>query len=319
MVEEIAAPEDADTAPHIPVMLQEVLETLDVKVGMTVVDVTAGAGGHLRALCEAVGPTGRVIALDRDARAHQDDAAGGVVKSFADRAELVRAPFSELATTLAARNIDGVDALLADLGVSSMQLDETVRGFSFQRSGPLDMRMDTERLQSAWDFLATHDENEIADVLFHYGDERKSRRIAHAIKRAWPIEDSTLALAEIVSRSLGGRRGRIHPATRTFQALRIAVNRELDELDALLNMIPSVLALPGEGDDGRGGRCAIISFHSLEDRRVKRRFQSIGRRSEAGDPTCHLLTKRPLVATDVENRGNPRARSAKLRVLERIR
>lgn len=302
-------------------MLPTVLRTLDIQPGMCVVDATAGAGGHLRAFCEAVGPKGTVIALDRDDRAHQSDAAGGVVETYADRATLTRAPFSELASVLDDKGVQSVDALLADLGVSSMQLDEEERGFSFQRKGPLDMRMDKERSESVWEFLARHDENEIADAIYHYGDERKSRRIAHAIKRAWPIEDSTLALAEIVARAVGGRRGRIHPATRTFQALRIAVNRELDELDALLAMIPSVLSLPQPLDSGesRGGRAAIISFHSLEDRRVKRRFQSVGRRSEAGEPTCHLLTKRPLVATDEENAQNPRARSAKLRVLERLK
>lgn len=309
------------TPPHVPVMLPTVLRTLDIQPGMCVVDVTAGAGGHLRAFCEAVGAEGTVIALDRDDRAHQADAAGGVVETYADRATLTRAPFSELERVLEDKGVASVDALLADLGVSSMQLDEEARGFSFQRQGPLDMRMDKERSESVWEFLARHDENEIADVIYHYGEERKSRRIAHAIKRAWPIEDSTLALAEIVARALGGRRGRIHPATRTFQALRIAVNRELDELDALLEMIPAVLSLPRPLASGemRGGRAAIISFHSLEDRRVKRRFQSVGRRSEAGEPTCHLLTKRPLVATDDENAQNPRARSAKLRVLERLK
>lgn len=296
---------------HVPVLARETLELLAPASGATVVDVTAGGGGHLSLLAEAVGPSGRVIGLDRDPRAHEASAAGGVASRYADRVTLVRAAFSELEHVLAERSIDGVDGLLADIGVSSMQLDESGRGFSFREDGPLDMRMDPDHGESAWELLARLDENEIADVLYQYGEEHRSRRVARAIKRAWPLPDSTLALADVVARALGGKRGRLHPATKSFQALRIAVNHELDELDALLDALPRVLA--------PGGRAAIISFHSLEDRRVKRAFQTWSRAQPDGSPPpLRLLTKRPVVASDEEIARNPRARSAKLRVAERV-
>lgn len=296
---------------HVPVLARETLDLLAARPGSVVVDVTAGGGGHLALLADAVGPSGRVIALDRDPRAHEDSAAGGVAKRFADRVTLVRAPFSSLEEVLAAEGVTAVDGLLADIGVSSMQLDEKERGFSFREDGPLDMRMDPEHGESAWELLARLDENEIADVLYQLGEEHRSRRVARAIKRAWPLPDSTLALADVIARSLGGKRGRIHPATKSFQALRIAVNRELDELDALLDAIPRVLA--------PGGRACVISFHSLEDRRVKRAFQSQSRAQPDGSPPpLRLLTKRPVVAGDDEVASNPRARSAKLRAAERV-
>lgn len=291
---------------HVPVLARETLELTRAREGLVAVDVTAGGGGHLELLAEAVGPTGRVIALDRDPRAHEPSAAGGVAARFADRVTLVRAPFSELEEVLAEQGVEQVDLLIADLGVSSMQLDEAERGFSLRHDGPLDMRMDPDRGESAWELLAHLDEEEIADVLYGYGEERRSRRIARAIKRSWPLADSTLALAELIARAAGGRRGRIHPATKSFQALRIAVNRELDELDALLAALPRVLA--------PGGRAAVISFHSLEDRKVKRAFQEGGRREE---PVYSIVTKRPVVGGAEEVATNPRSRSAKLRVVER--
>lgn len=296
-------------APHTPVLMREVLDLLDVRPGSCIVDVTAGAGGHLEMLAEAVGAAGRVIALDRDERAHQSDAAGGVAARFSDRVTLHHASFAELPRVLSEAGIDDIDGLLCDLGVSSMQLDEQARGFSFRGEGPLDMRMDTSTGRTAWTLIHETPESELADIIFQFGDERKSRRIAKVLKRG-PLPDSTLEVAEIVSRSVGGRRGRIHPATRTFQALRIATNGELDELDALLAALPGVLAPQG--------RAAIISFHSLEDRRVKRCFQSGGRKTEDGaDPMWRVLTKKPLTADEAEVRRNPRARSAKLRAIER--
>lgn len=293
---------------HVPVLADEVMDLLQITAGDTVVDVTAGAGGHLALLAEAVGPSGRVIALDRDERAHQPDAAGGVAARYADRVTLVQARFSELGRVLGEQGVEHVDALLADIGVSSMQLDDADRGFSFMRDGPLDMRMGDG--ETCFELIARLREEELADVIFHYGDERKSRRVARGIKYAWPLEDSTLALAACVSRSLGGRRGRTHPATRTFQALRIATNRELDELDALLESLPDVLS--------DGGRAAVISFHSLEDRKVKRCFADKGSAGLDGSPALfEVLTRRPQVAGDEEKATNPRARSAKLRVVRR--
>ncbi len=293
---------------HVPVMLSEVLEALDLKAGDVVVDCTAGGGGHLQAFAERVGTAGRVIALDRDPRAHEDDAAGGVARRYAPRVTLIQRPFSEVRHALDDAGVDAADALFADLGVSSFQLDEGARGFSFQSDAPLDMRMDTTRGETARELIERLDEEELADVIFTLGDERKSRRIARAIKRARPTTTSSLADVVAAASGSGGARGRgggrprrggggrVHPATRTFQALRIAVNHELDELDALLASLPSVVRA--------GGRAAILSFHSLEDRRVKLCFKGEG---------VSPLTKKPLVPSDDEIRRNPRSRSAKLR------
>lgn len=300
----------ADEAPHVPVLPDEVMELLAVREGSVVVDVTAGAGGHLRRLAEAVGPSGRVIGMDRDPRAFEESAAGGVLRDYADRVVLRRAPFSEVRRVLHEEGVAAVDGLLCDLGVSSMQLDEAERGFSFRNEGPLDMRMDPTRGETAWELIDRVSENELADILFHYGEERRSRRIARAIKKVWPLPDSTVALAEVIARAMPGPRGRIHPATRSFQGLRIAVNRELDELDALLDALPGLLK--------PGGRAAVISFHSLEDRRVKLRFREGASATELGPPVYRLLTKRPVVASPEEIARNPRSRSAKLRAVERL-
>lgn len=291
----MASEATAASSGHIPVMLSEVLEVLDVQAGDTVVDCTAGGGGHLRALAERVGAAGCVIGLDRDPRAHLDDAAGGVARSFPGRVKLLRRPFSEVREALDELGIRAADRIFADLGVSSFQLDEAERGFSFRADAPLDMRMDTTRGETAREIIERLDEKELADLIYELAEERHSRRIARALKRG-PAPATTGELAAMVARAVGGPWRRIHPATRTFQALRIAVNGELDELDALLAALPDVVH--------PGGRVAILSFHSLEDRRVKHRF-----RSEGFVP----LTKRPLEPTDDEVSTNPRARSAKLR------
>lgn len=300
--------QDSKKSPHQSVMLQEVLDYLDIQPGSVVLDATAGAGGHLKAMCEAVGPNGRAFGVDRDSRAHQKDAAGGLIDIFPKTLTLVQKAFSSIPDILEDQNVSGVDALLCDLGVSSMQLDEADRGFSFQNDGPLDMRMADEGL-TARDFLARSSVDEIADVLYYYGEERKSRRIARAIKAKQPLPDSTLALAKIISQAAGGRRGRIHPATKSFQAIRIAVNRELDELDSILESLPSLL--------NPGGKAAFIAFHSLEDRKVKRRFQAGARDTDEGPAVWSILTKKPIVASKQEASMNPRARSAKLRVVEK--
>jgi 16S rRNA (cytosine1402-N4)-methyltransferase len=289
---------------HAPVMVDEVLEQLSPARGGLFVDCTVGLGGHSRALLLA-GAT-RVIGIDRDGSALA--LAAEALKEFAGRVELVHADFRELDAVLQTRGITAVDGLLADLGVSSMQLDEAGRGFSFRRDEPLDMRMDRSSGLTAAEALARVDEQSLADVIFQFGEERYSRRIARAIVAARgsaPIE-TTGRLADVVRRAIP-RRGfsRIDPATRTFQALRIWVNRELDGLEAFLNRAAARL--------NRGGRMAIISFHSLEDRIVKHTFRAMQQRDEG----VFVRTRRPLMPTPEEIERNPRARSAKLRAVER--
>tara|TARA_Y100001954_G_scaffold173658_1_gene184510 strand:+ start:114 stop:1046 length:933 start_codon:yes stop_codon:yes gene_type:complete len=292
------------TFEHIPVLFHEAIDALALRDGNCAVDVTAGGGGHFRALITQVGETGKVLAMDRDLRAHADDAAGGVHKEFSRNTHLVHRPFSQLKQSLSDLGWSGVDGLLCDLGVSSPQLDQDDRGFSFKQDGPLDMRMDQSQERTAYDVLEAASQEEIADIIFKYGDEHRSRRIARAIKSAWPIPDSTLFLADLVRKSSGYHNSRVHPATRTFQALRIAVNEELQELQHLLDALPDVL--------NPGGRAAIISFHSLEDRMVKRAFNA-GARGK--NPIWQLQTKKPITPSEQEIYDNPRARSSKLRAI----
>ncbi len=285
--------------PHLPVLAAATIEALAIRPEGTYVDATFGAGGHTALMLAALGPRGRLIALDADpsARAFAPDDA---------RFTLMHANFRTLAAQLDTLEIAHVDGVLMDLGVSSMQFDEPERGFSFRAAAPLDMRMDPTAGESAATFLATRDEREIADVIYRFGEERASRRIARAIvalrDAGTPVRD-TLDLAGVVARAAGsGGRTAIHPATRTFQALRIAVN---DELGALTAGLDAALArtIPG-------GRVAVISFHSLEDRIVKQTFRE--------DPRAHAITRKPIVAAPDEVATNPRARSAKLRVAERV-
>jgi 16S rRNA (cytosine1402-N4)-methyltransferase len=293
------------TAAHEPVMLAQVVDLLAPARGGVFVDCTLGLGGHSRALLES-GAT-RVIGLDRDAGALA--LAGEALAAFAGRVELVHADYRDLGRVLDERGIDGVSGALADLGVSSMQLDADGRGFSFRRAEPLDMRMDQSRGPTAADLLRDVDEPALADVIFQFGEERHSRRVARAIvaaRREAPVE-TTDRLAAIVRRAVPHHgHQRIDPATRTFQALRIWVNRELDGLDAFL------------GDATRrllaGARLAVITFHSLEDRIVKHTFRAL---EKAGDG-LRILTKRPAIPADDEVARNPRARSAKLRAIERF-
>jgi 16S rRNA (cytosine1402-N4)-methyltransferase len=292
------------TAVHEPVMVAEVLRLLEPGRGGVFVDCTVGFAGHTRALLEAGAE--RVLGFDRDPEALARAAES--LAPFLDRVELVHADFRELTAWLDERGIAAVDGLLADLGVSSWQLDEPSRGFSFRADGPLDMRMDTSQGATAADLLRDVREEELADLIYGYGEERFSRRIARAI-----VEATTGRLAEIVRRAVP-RRGyqRIDPATRTFQALRIWVNRELDGLDTFVRDATKRLRT-GSGVEGSGGRMAIISFHSLEDRIVKHTLRGLDR--EQGLLT--VLTKRPLEAGEEETARNPRARSAKLRAAER--
>jgi len=295
------------TAPqHEPVMVGETVALLDPARGGLFVDCTVGLGGHSRALLDA--GAARVLGLDRDTDALR--IAGASLAAWGDRVELVHSDYRELGQVLDARAIAGIDGgALADLGVSSMQFDADGRGFSFRRDEPLDMRMDQTQGPTAADLLTEVAEEDLANVIYQYGEERFSRRIAHGIvdaRKAGPIA-TTGQLAQIVRRAYP-RKGyqRIDPATRTFQALRIWVNRELDGLDTFL--AEAVRRLLG------GARLAVITFHSLEDRIVKHGFRALA----AGEDALRIMTRKPVTPGEAELARNPRARSAKLRAIERL-
>jgi 16S rRNA (cytosine1402-N4)-methyltransferase len=289
---------------HEPVMVAEVLEHLAPERGGVFVDCTVGLGGHARALLAAGGS--RLIGLDRDPAALA--IAGGSLEEYGDRVALVHSDYRDIERVLDGRGIAQVDGILADLGVSSMQLDADGRGFSFRRDEPLDMRMDTTAGPTAADALRSVDETALADLIYEFGEERHSRRIARAIVRARGERaiESTGQLADIVRRAIP-RKGysRIDPATRTFQAIRIWVNRELDGLDGFLAAASRRLVI--------GGRLVVITFHSLEDRIVKHTLRAI-----QAEGRLHVRTKRPVAPSEVEVERNPRARSAKLRAAERV-
>lgn len=278
--------------PHYPVMLAESLEYLAVKPDGRYLDCTAGLGGHTKAIAALLTQGGKLISCDRDAESLE--MARRNAAEFADRIEFRQAMFSELDEA----NLDG---LIADLGVSRFQLTSPERGFSFQAEGPLDMRLDQGRGVTAAELLNHSAEKAIADWLHQLGEERRARKIAGAIVRARPIR-STLHLAGVVERAVP-RTGPLHPATRTFMALRMAVNREQEELDALLNAAPGMMKA--------GGRIVIISFMSLEDRKVKESFRELKRTGRG-----LILTKKPIVPSEQEVRMNPPSRSAKLRAVE---
>ncbi len=291
---------------HVPVLTAEVLHQLRPEFGGVFVDCTVGLGGHSRVLLAA--GAARIIGLDRDAEAL--DRAREALAPWLERVELVHADYRSIEAVLDRLGVAVVDGALADLGVSSMQLDEPGRGFSFQRDEPLDMRMDRSAGETAADLVARSSERDLADAIFQYGEERHSRRIARAIvdaRRQSPI-DTTGRLAAIVRRAMPHRGWmRIDPATRTFQALRIWVNRELEGLDRFLEAAARRLRL--------GARLVVITFHSLEDRIVKHTLRALERSDVAA---MKVLTKKPIVPTDEEVQRNPRARSAKLRAAERI-
>jgi 16S rRNA (cytosine1402-N4)-methyltransferase len=278
-------------ASHLPVLAREAIDALDIAPAGIYVDATFGAGGHSRLILERLGPAGRLLGFDADPAAAQhvpDD----------PRFTLIHANFRRLVAELDEREIPTVDGVLYDLGVSSMQLDEGERGFSFRADAPLDMRLDPTQGPTAAEFIADHDADELADAIFAFGEERNARRIARAIKQREPKTTGELAAVVAGAVHVRGRRERIHPATRTFQALRIAVN---DELAALGESLAAAATRTRPG-----GRIAVISFHSLEDRIVKRAFRD--------DPRLRALTRKPILPSDDEVAANPRARSAKLRV-----
>jgi 16S rRNA (cytosine1402-N4)-methyltransferase len=321
-------------ASHVPVLLKEAIDFLSVRRGGTYIDATVGLGGHSYEIAKRLGAPGHLIGLDKDPgaleRAGERLRASGVGQTQGpstvlsspigdemlardDKAErdwpmitLRQVSFASLAEVQGLR----ADGILADLGVSSLQLEDAARGFSFQAEGPLDMRMDPRSERTAEQVVNHLGEHELADLIYEFGEERRSRRIARAICRSRPIR-STAHLADVISAAARPmNRGqdkyeRIHPATRTFQALRIFVNRELDDLRALLGAAPRILK--------SGGRVVVISFHSLEDRIVKDAF-----REGASQGVYRLLTKKPLTVSEEESDRNPRARSAKLRAAERV-
>lgn len=304
------------SSPHRPVLYQQTIEYLAPKRLGLYLDCTAGAGGHSEGILKASSPDGKLLALDLDPLAVRLTTAR--LAQFGERAKVIQASYLEAARILQQMGWDAVDGILMDLGVSSMQLDQQERGFSFRYDAPLDMRFDPGRGLSAADLLNQLAEKELADLIWRYGEERFSRRIARKIVENRPVR-TTFQLADLVRAAVSGPHGKIDPATKTFQAIRIAVN---DELRTIEQAIPSLISLLKPK-----GRLAVISFHSLEDRLVKQAFKR-----ESVDCICppeqllctcghkasiKLLTSKPVVATEQENEENPRARSAKLRVLEK--
>jgi 16S rRNA (cytosine1402-N4)-methyltransferase len=290
-------PPPSSPAPHLSVMTAEVLAAMAPRSSGIYVDATVGAGGHAAALLAA--GAGHLIGFDRDQRAL--GVAAKRLEPFVGRFDLRYAAFGDLRAELDALGIDRVDGILADLGVSSMQLDDPLRGMSFRAAGPLDMRMDRTHGETAAELIERLDDDGLADVLFALGEERRARRVARCIKQALAAGElrTTLDLRRAVVKALGpARSGGVDPATRTFQALRIAVNGELDQLESLLDAASSCLR--------DGGVLAVIAFHSLEDRLVKRMLRA--------EPSFRLYNKKPIVAGPDEVDDNPRARSAKLRV-----
>jgi 16S rRNA (cytosine1402-N4)-methyltransferase len=293
---------------HVPVLLTEAIEFLAMREGSTVLDCTLGLAGHAAEIVRRLGPAGRLVGFDRDPEAlalakERLVRVGEELGSRAPAVELVGEAFS--AAPLHVKPAS-VDAILADIGVSSLQLDEASRGFSFMADGILDMRMDTRSGLTAEQVVNEASERELADLIYEYGEERRSRRIARAIVRGRPVT-TTGQLARIVASAAPAmKQDRIHPATRTFQALRIHVNRELDEIRALMEAAPKLLK--------PSGRLVVISFHSLEDRIVKD-----GLREGAHKGIWTVLTKKPVVAGEEEIEQNPRSRSAKLRAAERTK
>lgn len=284
---------------HETVLLDEVIHGLDLRPGAFAADVTTGLGGHAEAILRETSPDGELLALDRDPYALAR--AGERLAPFGDRVRFHQGPFSELKEALQGRRLD---ALVADLGVSSPQIDDPERGMSFRTDGPLDMRMGPDADDTAWSVVRELREAQLADVIYQYGEERASRPIARSIKRAIDegAMETTKDLARAIYRVLGPPRfGKLDPATRTFQALRISVNDELGEVQRLLASLSEVL------EDG--GRVAVISFHSLEDRLVKHAFR--------GDDALEPMTKKPVEPGEAELERNPRSRSARLRVARR--
>lgn len=302
---------------HLPVMVPEVLDALKVQPGGRYIDATAGEGGHSQAILRASEPGGQVLAIDADEEAVA--VAKERLTEFGDSFLTVNANFRDLRITALRHDFAPVHGVLFDLGVSSLQLDREARGFSFRRADPLDMRFSIDQRVTAADVVNSYSQGELADLIYHLGEERAARRIATAIVRSRPIETS-LELANIIEKASPRRGARIHPATRTFQAIRIAVNDELSALETALQQAASLI--------GHGGRMVVISYHSLEDRIVKNFFrkESSDCVCPPGTPICicdhkatlKMVTKKPVTPSEAEIGSNARSRSAKLRSAERI-
>jgi 16S rRNA (cytosine1402-N4)-methyltransferase len=292
---------------HVSVLPQEVMIFLNVQPGHVIVDGTLGMGGHSALIAEKLGSKGHLIGIDRDSSSLTE--AKRCLGRFSVRIDLLKGSFADVSRLLAEVKINKVNGVLLDLGISSFQLDEPARGFSFLKDGPLDMRMDQTQGPTAEDLVNSLKEEELSRIIFEYGEDRFARRIAKSIvwHRAEERIQTTNQLAKVVLKALpqGLTRSRIHPATRTFQALRIEVNKELEVLQEALRAWFNVLA--------PGGRMCVISFHSLEDRIVKNTFKFF-----AGEGSGLILTKKPIEPSDEESQSNSRARSAKLRCIERI-
>jgi 16S rRNA (cytosine1402-N4)-methyltransferase len=316
MMSTMPTPESGFVPPHLSVLYQEIIHALRPRSPGLFVDSTVGAGGHAWGILQASTPHGRLLGIDLDPQALR--LAQQRLAEFGERAQLIQASYTTLLEQLRRLNWKAVDGIVIDLGVSSMQIDTPDRGFSFQTDGPLDMRFGPSQALTAEDILNSWSERDLADLIWRYGEEQMSRRIAREIVRSRPLR-TTRELSELIVRAYGRRKSHIHPATRTFQALRIAVNQELQALEAFLPQAVQALAL--------GGRLAVISFHSLEDRIVKQYF-----RQESRDcicppeiPVCTcghkaILTevnRKPIEASEDEVQSNPRARSARLRVAEK--
>jgi 16S rRNA (cytosine1402-N4)-methyltransferase len=305
-----------DEHTHIPVLYHEVLDFLRPRPGGRYLDGTVGAGGHTAGILQVSAPTGRVLAFDRDQEAIAF--ARRRLAQYGDRVVFVHASYSEMERLAPACGFDSVDGILLDLGLSSRQLDDSSRGFSFMKEGPLDMRFDPTQGETAADLVNNLDEAELADIFRRYGEEQHSRKIAQAIVENRPVETTT-QLANLIARKVK-RRGRIHPATQVFQALRIAVNRELEAVETGVQAAIPLLS--------PGGRLAVISFHSLEDRFVKHYFRRLSQDCicPPQQPLCtcdaqasvRLLTRKAAKASAAEIEANPRSRSARLRVVEKL-
>ncbi|MGH9326739.1 MAG: 16S rRNA (cytosine(1402)-N(4))-methyltransferase RsmH [Terriglobia bacterium] len=288
---------------HVPVLVEEVLEFLNARPEGTYIDATLGGGGHAEAILSKLG-SGKLLAIDRDTAALAR--ARDRLRDFGEKLIVMKGNFAEIDQLHAESGLPLADGVVADLGLSSWQLEDGSRGFSFEREGPLDMRMDLETLTTAAELVNGSRERDLADLIFRLGEERHSRRIARAIMEARPIETTT-QLAQVVSRAIPTRTGlhHLHPATRTFMALRLAVNREIENLEMFLGRVLSVLA--------PGGRLVMVSFHSLEDRRVK---QALRRWQQEGQ--TRTLTRKVARPGEEEVQANPRSRSAKLRAAEKL-
>lgn len=314
-----------NNSPHQPVLYKEIIHALQPRRGGRYVDGTLGAGGHARGILEACAPDGQLLGLDVDPQALA--IARKTLAPYEGRIHLAQASYTTLSAQLAKLDWDFVDGIILDLGASSMQFDTPERGFSFLHDAPLDMRFDPSAPQTAADIVNSYSERELADLIYEYGEERDSRKIARAIVNARPLH-TTRALVAVIESASPRRGNRLHPATRTFQSLRIAVNDELASVKAALPQAAASLMRPPERGEGSAGRLAVISFHSLEDRIVKDFFREQSK--DLVNPpyekiyeverkaTLKEVNRKPITPSDEEIKNNPRARSAKLRIAEKL-